>query len=774
MSNEKFKVKFGLAVGDTTMTVDAATGNIITQGGQSTSDTITAGGKAIDANGNVLVSNSTLNTTQLPAAAFFDNTTANRQGRVFVREYGQNAGSLASAATIGAGQLFLEGSRGTAAAPVNVNVANSSVGSLGVGYYDGTRFSSENGVGFNTGVVFQNTEATASETSVFTGSIATTVLTVTAVTSGAIHVGQLISGTGVANGTTITAYGANTFGGVGTYTVSFSQTTASTTITGVGTTAGGGRFVFLTTPTGNKFSATSRQSMMVAGQTATSTQTINGVTVPQNSGLNMLNGNLDAGDTTFVNSAGNVVYKGRGGANFSIGGSSLTQTGVPFEDRCSFNGYIDNGAGSAGNTLTVTSVTSGVLYVGQLIRAVGLSNTTPYFITALGSGSGLTGTYTIASTFQTAGTLLGSGASPVAMAGTPDDIGLAGTNGITTLASRKSVVTGRRVPLKNNDGVYSFNIAAQTGALGTSTNQNVGNFNWLATEDYSTSACGSSFALRTVDTGTTNLSNRLALSSTSGTITTNQLSISPSSGSTTGTQLNMSGGSTTGPTLNMSFGSTNLLQLGDVNIAQMGSTWQSVYAPGFKYTGLASSSTLTQGGTLFEMSARWKANAATAVYDPPQTGWSIGKFAFSADNSTTNTSQKQAGAFQTKASENWDATHWGTKIIFNANASGTAGSYEVLVMSPETGQTFSDTFSINNKAGTTYAFFNSTSATFAQPVGFPVKTVAQWGAITGAAGQQVCVSNSSTSPTQSDDGMMAYWKTNGTAGWYYIHDNRAI
>lgn len=62
-----------------------------------------------------------------------------------------------------------------------------------------------------------------------TGSIATTVLTVTAVGSGTLAVGQQISGTGVAAGTTITALGSGT-GGTGTYTVSASQTVSSTTI----------------------------------------------------------------------------------------------------------------------------------------------------------------------------------------------------------------------------------------------------------------------------------------------------------------------------------------------------------------------------------------------------------------------------------------------------------------------------------------------------------------------------------------------------------------
>lgn len=65
---------------------------------------------------------------------------------------------------------------------------------------------------------------------VFTGSISSTTLTVTSVTNGVLAVGSFISGSGITAGTYITAYGTGT-GGAGTYTVSASQTVASTTIT---------------------------------------------------------------------------------------------------------------------------------------------------------------------------------------------------------------------------------------------------------------------------------------------------------------------------------------------------------------------------------------------------------------------------------------------------------------------------------------------------------------------------------------------------------------
>lgn len=65
---------------------------------------------------------------------------------------------------------------------------------------------------------------------VVTGSIAGTTLTVTAVTSGSLQVGNVLSGTGVTAGTKITGLLTGT-GAAGTYTVSASQTVASTSIT---------------------------------------------------------------------------------------------------------------------------------------------------------------------------------------------------------------------------------------------------------------------------------------------------------------------------------------------------------------------------------------------------------------------------------------------------------------------------------------------------------------------------------------------------------------
>ncbi|MGZ8442552.1 MAG: structural cement protein Gp24 [Candidatus Binatia bacterium] len=63
------------------------------------------------------------------------------------------------------------------------------------------------------------------------GVVDKTIMTVTAVGSGSLQVGATISGSGVTTGTTITEQLSGTANGVGTYAVSIPQTAASTTVT---------------------------------------------------------------------------------------------------------------------------------------------------------------------------------------------------------------------------------------------------------------------------------------------------------------------------------------------------------------------------------------------------------------------------------------------------------------------------------------------------------------------------------------------------------------
>jgi hypothetical protein len=79
---------------------------------------------------------------------------------------------------------------------------------------------------------FSKNVALVSRTAVFTASILLTAMTVSAVASGPIYPGMVITGTGVTAGTRIVSQTSGTPGGTGVYVVSVAQTVSSTTITG--------------------------------------------------------------------------------------------------------------------------------------------------------------------------------------------------------------------------------------------------------------------------------------------------------------------------------------------------------------------------------------------------------------------------------------------------------------------------------------------------------------------------------------------------------------
>jgi microcystin-dependent protein len=110
-------------------------------------------------------------------------------------------------------------------------------------------------------------------------SISTTTLTVGGTVTGTFAVGQTISGTGVTAGTTITALGTGT-GGAGTYTVSVSQTVSSTAITASGTTltvsaVGSGTLLVGQVLTGTGITADTRIIALGTGTGGVGTYTVN-------------------------------------------------------------------------------------------------------------------------------------------------------------------------------------------------------------------------------------------------------------------------------------------------------------------------------------------------------------------------------------------------------------------------------------------------------------------------------------------------------------------
>jgi hypothetical protein len=115
---------------------------------------------------------------------------------------------------------------------------------------------------------------------VFTGSIASNVLTITAVTTGVLTAGQTISGTNVTAGTQILSQLTGTSGGVGTYQVSIVQTVASTTITGSGgtmtvTAVGSGAVGLGDALTGSGVTAGTAVTQFLTGNGGTGTYAVN-------------------------------------------------------------------------------------------------------------------------------------------------------------------------------------------------------------------------------------------------------------------------------------------------------------------------------------------------------------------------------------------------------------------------------------------------------------------------------------------------------------------
>jgi hypothetical protein len=171
---------------------------------------------------------------------------------------------------------------------------------------------------------------------------------------------------------------------------------------------------------------------------------------------------VPSGASVLVFCDGTNFYSGISGSagNFSIAGNSVvlgnqsvtgtstltgntavtgtfTATGaLTTFGTASFTAGISNGSGGAGTILNVTAVASGTLYVGQKITSGATSNT---YITALGTGSGNTGTYTVSPS-----QLVGSGTSMVGGVGAQTVTPVSGdsSNNIATTAYVQGLAGG--------------------------------------------------------------------------------------------------------------------------------------------------------------------------------------------------------------------------------------------------------------------------------------------------------------------------------------------
>ena len=285
-----------------------------------------------------------------------------------------------------------------------------------------------------------------SDSAIFTGSIASTTLTVSFIMSGAISIGMTLTGTGVTPGTTI-----STGSGL-SWTITPSQTVASTQMTGTrddtvsftGSITGtslvvnsvtSGTVLLGMTVTGTgvvpgtviSAGLSSSYLVSISQNTATFTGTINNgsgsagniLTVTSNLLGTILIGTTVTGGST---AAGTVIVSGSGNT-WTVSGaaqlvSSSTLTTGAFAGNCVFNGTI------TGSALSVSSVTSGFLIIGMRLTGVGVSANT-----LIVSGSGTNWTVNTSQNVTTTMT----GTFSQMLTGT-SGLFVAGGNGTNTLA----------------------------------------------------------------------------------------------------------------------------------------------------------------------------------------------------------------------------------------------------------------------------------------------------------------------------------------------------
>jgi hypothetical protein len=271
----------------------------------------------------------------------------------------------------------------------------------------------------------------AASSAVVTGSVATTVLTVTAVSSGALAVGTYITGSNISTGTYITSFGTGT-GGVGTYNLNQSMTAASTTVTGqpipgtafvaTGVGSGTGTAVLadyigvLPVTNGGTGAGSSAALTALIGSLIFPVGAIYTATVSTNPGT------LLGFGTWSAFGAGKVLI-----------GSGVTDT---ITVGSATNAVVTGSV--ATTTLTVTAVTSGTLAVGSYITGTGVTVGT--YITALGTGTGGVGTYTLNQSMTVASTTITGQPIGNLAIGSKYTIVSAGTTSFTSFGAANNTV----------------------------------------------------------------------------------------------------------------------------------------------------------------------------------------------------------------------------------------------------------------------------------------------------------------------------------------------
>jgi len=261
----------------------------------------------------------------------------------------------------------------------------------------------------------------------FTASIAGTTMTVTSVASGNILENMDLDGTGLSANTRIIGQLTGTTFGVGTYTITPSQTVASTAITGV-------------RPTGMAVG----QTVTVSGTVATSNQTLSNVAITS------LAGNFSCNSATLSNGAKVAVSGTITNTPQTLSSVSINSTTGDFSCAAATlsAGQRVTVAGTVTNTPTVLSSVAAVgntgqfecsatsLQVGQVVKVEGVAPTAPIVLTGVaitgvgGQFSCTTSTLYVGQIITISGTFGGTGS--ITGYSNPTTYKISATNGTTT------------------------------------------------------------------------------------------------------------------------------------------------------------------------------------------------------------------------------------------------------------------------------------------------------------------------------------------------------
>ena len=334
------------------------------------------------------------------------------------------------------------------------NATGSIDGLVGTGAIGGTGTGSigATGTGFVGAVVTGALGSTNTASIGFkcTAAISTTTMTVSAVAEGVLSVGDIISGTGVTSGTTITALGTGS-GGVGTYTVSASQTVSSTDITG----------------SSNKLNVTAvAGGTLYVGDTVLGTGVASGTVITAfgtgtgSTGVYTLNFYQQIASSTLTTKSNqlNVTAVSVGKLNL---GDVITGTGVA--SGTSITGFKNKFVGTASisaTTMTISAVTSGAVSVGDIVTGSGVVAGTT--ISSFGTGSGGVGTYVVSISQTTASTTISTYSNGVGVY----SVNTAQTVASTTLTTQATELIITAV----TNGVYNIgDVVSGTGVTSGTT-----------------------------------------------------------------------------------------------------------------------------------------------------------------------------------------------------------------------------------------------------------------------------------------------------------------